>query len=943
MTKLRDAVLPDVELVDALQSLIAKGSSVVFVSEPAPARFIGYTSQLEAVHTAVTWSFSAADQHVVAVGGPIGCGLTSFLRRVAAFARDRGSFSGGVYLIDLQGTLDVDSGVSSACARIGVRVSERGVTSLCAWARWLSSPTLLLIDGGRCALSKWKTVFEATASENGMLKVVVGCSGDELGGLPDVALSGLTDPDVRSLIQVSEGVGFDDETVDLIAGASRCLPAIAVHMCRQWESRPTVTPSIRAFPFVFVEESMSDDAQRFLGYLSVFPASFDVSAVVAVSGVGDAGLAVEVLGELDDAGIAHKRSDGRWFVNRRAPPVAVGDGVLASFVMHFGSVLSHAAQLYESDAVLAGLALFDVELDNLNVLFGLCEHAMEQSVGVMTALSEIRDSDILAARLSLPCRESMWRGLLPLALTLRGPGSAEYGLQLMALANVYESQGKHEEALRTFRDALEIQKVALGPRHPAVAAVLHNAANVLGHLAKHEEALAMYHEALEVHKAAFGPHHITVANSLNNIGLVLKAHLQYDQALAMYQEALEIRKATLGVRHPDVAASMLNVAAVLVIQGKYDEALHIHREVLEIRKAVLGPRHPDVAASMGSVAVALFHKGEYSEALTVSRLALDIQRQAGPGAQSGDVITLLHNIAVVLKNQSKYDEALSVAQEALDRGKAMLGPTHPDVAATMNTVATILGLQGAIGEAFVLHREALEIQKSVFGMQHPDVADTMNNIAVLLNQCAAYAESLATHREALEVRKAVCGPRHKDVASSMNNIGVLLAKQRKYDEALVMHRDALDIQKATLSPLHPDVGTSMYNIGNVLERQGKSDEALAEYQKALEIQKAALGPQHPDVATSIGSIANMFMDLKRFGEALPLYRDAVDIEKAAYGQRHPDLAVSSMNYALCLHKLGRVDEALGQFVQIAIDFGDVLPPEHEVMTKVTRIISALTE
>ena len=117
---------------------------------------------------------------------------------------------------------------------------------------------------------------------------------------------------------------------------------------------------------------------------------------------------------------------------------------------------------------------------------------------------------------------------------------------------------------------------------------------VLKQQGKLDEALKIFYEALAISKRALGDDHPTVAIRLNNIASVLQAQGKLDEALEKNKEALEITKRALGEDHPNVATLLNNIAWVLKVQGKVGEARTYWQQALAIRKRVFGV-HADVA------------------------------------------------------------------------------------------------------------------------------------------------------------------------------------------------------------------------------------------------------------------------------------------------------------------------------------------------------------
>lgn len=66
-------------------------------------------------------------------------------------------------------------------------------------------------------------------------------------------------------------------------------------------------------------------------------------------------------------------------------------------------------------------------------------------------------------------------------------------------------------------------------------------AGVFGSQGKLDDAIVLYREALEIYKKDLGEDHTSVANSYNGTGNALKAQGMLDDAMELYRMALKIR------------------------------------------------------------------------------------------------------------------------------------------------------------------------------------------------------------------------------------------------------------------------------------------------------------------------------------------------------------------------------------------------------------------
>jgi CHAT domain-containing protein len=115
---------------------------------------------------------------------------------------------------------------------------------------------------------------------------------------------------------------------------------------------------------------------------------------------------------------------------------------------------------------------------------------------------------------------------------------------------------------------------------------------------------------MEIQKQALGERHPDYALSLNNLALLYRAMGDYARAEALHRQALEIQKQALGERHPLYATSLHNLAALYQAMGDYARAEPLYRQALEIQKQALGERHPSYATSLNNLALLYYVTGD---------------------------------------------------------------------------------------------------------------------------------------------------------------------------------------------------------------------------------------------------------------------------------------------------------------------------------------------
>jgi CHAT domain-containing protein/tetratricopeptide (TPR) repeat protein len=438
---------------------------------------------------------------------------------------------------------------------------------------------------------------------------------------------------------------------------------------------------------------------------------------------------------------------------------------------------------------------------------------------------------------------------------------------------------------------------------------INNLAAVLGSQGGYTEAEPLYREALQLNREVLGPRHPQTLASIINLAAVLGSQGRYTEAEPLYREALQLHREILGPRNPNTLIGMNNLASVLESQGRYREAEPLYRETLQLSREVFGPRDPHTLTSMNNLAGMLHDQGRYGEAEPLYRVALQLHREI-LGPRNPNTLSTMNNLAGVLDSLGRYGEAEPLWRETLQLRREVLGPRHPDTLTSMNNLAGVLDSQGRYGEEEPLSRETLQLRREVLGPRHPDTLTSMNNLASVLDSQGRYDEAESLYRETLQLRREVLGPRHPNTLHSMDNLAGVLDNQRRYEEAEPLLRETLQLNREVLGPRHPATLTVMNNLAFHLGRQGRYGEAEPLYRDAVQLHREVLGPRHPDTLTALNNLAYALGRQGRYGEAEPLYREALDASEEVLGAVHPTTLLIQQNTVENLAAQGRLTDAV---------------------------------
>jgi tetratricopeptide (TPR) repeat protein len=254
---------------------------------------------------------------------------------------------------------------------------------------------------------------------------------------------------------------------------------------------------------------------------------------------------------------------------------------------------------------------------------------------------------------------TLWR----YALTVTEKSYFESSTAHSNLGVVLASQGKLEEAIQNYREALRID--------PANAEAHNNLGVALRERDELEDAIQHYREALRINPA-YAEAHFNLANALVKQG-------ELEEAIGHFRQALRI--------NPVDAKAHYNLGTVLARKGVLEEAIQHFRQALQ--------SDPAYAAAHYNLGTALAIRGELEGAIDHFRQALNLN------PSSSEIHFGLGN---VLASRGDLEEAV------VHFGHALC--LQPDFAEAHESLGRALVRQGKRDEAVQHYQAALRMMKS---------------------------------------------------------------------------------------------------------------------------------------------------------------------------------------------------------------------------------------
>lgn len=196
------------------------------------------------------------------------------------------------------------------------------------------------------------------------------------------------------------------------------------------------------------------------------------------------------------------------------------------------------------------------------------------------------------------CKE--YDSALPLLETKRkrysraqhGVFDREKWLTTFGLARASSLQGRYQDAVRLYRNALRLVNNTLGRDHPEALTTENNYTWALYDLDERQDIRVRLEDILQRRTEILGSDHSSTLFSVEALGAYFFDQEMYNVALEWFEKAVAGNKRLHGMAHPQTVETMISVARCLLYLERGADTLY--KEALDAGKRVLGPDHPEI-------------------------------------------------------------------------------------------------------------------------------------------------------------------------------------------------------------------------------------------------------------------------------------------------------------------------------------------------------------
>jgi tetratricopeptide (TPR) repeat protein len=287
----------------------------------------------------------------------------------------------------------------------------------------------------------------------------------------------------------------------------------------------------------------------------------------------------------------------------------------------------------------------------------------------------------------------------------------------------------------------------------------------------------------------------------------------------------------------------------------------------------------------------LYNKSGIAAVTPITEKALELAEEIFVNPNNDRTIRLnsFINEASKLYKKSGIAAVITITEKALELTKEMFFSPNNDIVVSMNNLAKFYESQKSWKDAETLYKRALEMREKLYpdsAKPNNDLATSLNNLATFYRQHRRLGEAKPLYVRALEIREKLYSDSIKpnnDLATSLDNLAELYDPYNRMEEAKAerMYLRALEIREKLYSdPTKPnhDLANSLFNLAKLYESQCRLKEAESLYLRALEIREKLYfdsKKKNISLTTSIFKLAKLYESQLRFKETETLFNRAL--------------------------------------------------------------------
>jgi serine/threonine protein kinase/tetratricopeptide (TPR) repeat protein len=453
-------------------------------------------------------------------------------------------------------------------------------------------------------------------------------------------------------------------------------------------------------------------------------------------------------------------------------------------------------------------------------------------------------------------------------------GVSDFLVNLFKVSDPSEARGNSitareilDKGAKEINDAMKNQPAV----HSRLMATLGEVFEALGLYKKAEPFLK---NAVTMQRRALGNENRDTLKSIYELANLYWYWGREKDAEPLYLEVVEARRRILGEEHPDTLKVNCALASLYYIQGRYDAAEQLALKTLNIQRRVLGNEHLDTILSMHNLAGIYWAMMRFKEALPLNEEAVEIRRRT-LGEDHPDTIVSLFNLATVHEMLGDNIKAEGEYVKALELSRRVLGDEHPRTVMMMITLTNLYKKQERFDRAEELLKLRLSFKEKAPGPDSQDLISAHRDLAEFYQDCLGNPTQAETHyRKIIDIGEQVYGKDNIKIVPGLKSLAGLYAIQRRFEKADPYLERSLAIAEKSKPSNNIDIARARLELATNYSAQGKSGMAESLYLRSLKIFGES---QQVDKAGIFYAQARYWAACKNPGKAVQNLKQAVEL------------------------------------------------------------------
>jgi len=554
----------------------------------------------------------------------------------------------------------------------------------------------------------------------------------------------------------------------------------------------------------------------------------------------------------------------RKFVRRNKPLVAaIGFAAIAVVAGSVVSVVGFSRARASEQLAIERLEVAETESERARAVREFLREMLASANPAVTPDPDVSVRDALDAAL-----ERLESG------SLREQPQAR-ALVLLTIADTYASLGLYEEAEPVLAEARSHLSPDDSPLDHAVSTDL--LASVRHHQGRYDEAVTIFREAIEFSRDR-APARLQASASLVNLASTFQEMKRYEDALAVLNEARPELAEIHGERSIEVARCEHATAWIHYFLDDMETALPVMEAAVTLIRDLSDDAHPDSIAALADLGLFYERVGRYEEAVVMQEQALE-QRIELLGPDHPNMVFSWSGLGNVYRRVDREPDSERAFREALRVISVAYPPDHPYEGHTRSNLGATLRILNRPDEAIAEYNASAELYDRIG--DHHAALNSYENGAFALMVCERDDQAVAVARRAMAYLEDAIPEDLAQRASTLALYGSILVECGRAEEALAAYDELLAFNIEERGEESVYTASARCGRARVLVELARAKEARAELEDGRALLAAAGYEDNRHYTNASAALGQALVQLGDPRAAAPLLTDAHAKLKAA--------------------------------------------------------------